>query len=167
MRVRYEVSPGDTSAILSILLAVLGEARGLVVTVSLLVPPVQLLVRVGLVHVLHGRCSLSIAHRESLDPDLKQDLKIRPAGVPSIFSALLVEFGEASGLMLTSFTPLVVKSWFGPLKWRLPELRPAELRPVKLRPFELRPEVKLRPLECSPPDGLSLPSRTVLGLDSL
>ena len=162
MRVRYEVSPGDTSAILSILLAVLGEARGLVVTVSLLVPPVQLLVRVGLVHVLRGRYSMSIAHREFGDLDLKQDLKIRPAGVPSIFSALLVEFGEASGLMLTSFTPLVVKSWVGPLK-----CKPAELRPVKLRPFELRPEVKLRPLECSPPDGLSLPSRTVLGLDSL
>ena len=128
---------------------------------------VQLLVRVGLVHVLRGRYSMSIAHREFGDLDLKQDLKIRPAGVPSIFSALLVEFGEASGLMLTTFTPLVVESWVGPLKWRLHEPRPAELRPVKLRPFELRPEVKLRPLECSPPDGLSLPSRTVLGLDSL
>ena len=94
---------------------------------------------------------------------MKEDFKIKPAGVPSISSALLIEFGEASGLMFTSsFAPLLVESWFGTLKCRLPELRPVTLRPFEVRPFELRPEVEVRPL-----DGLLLPSRTVLGLDSL
>ena len=99
-------------------------------------------------------------------------------------SALLIEFGDASGL-LASFTPLVVvklllklwpalASWLRPRMWRLPELWPAELRPFELRPVvelglvvELRPVVELRSFEERSPAGLSLPSRTVLGLDSL
>ena len=95
-----------------------------------------------------------------------------------ILSALLEEFGDASGL-LASLTPLVVEllllklwpalaSWFRPRMWRLPELWPAELRPLELRPVEkLRPVVELRSFEERSPAGLSLPSRTVLGLDSL
>ena len=94
----------------------LGEARGLVVTVSLLVPPVQCSSELVLyTYYIRGRCSLSIAHRESLDPDLKQDLKIRPAGVPFIFSALLVEFAEMSGLLTLAVE--LVKPWPGLESW--------------------------------------------------
>ena len=76
---------------------------------------------------------------------------------PPTLSALLVEFGETSGLLTLAVE--LVKPWPGLESWLWPHK--AELKPAEFRWFELRPFA-----EFSPP-GLSLPSLTVLGLDSL
>ena len=83
-----------------------------------------------------------------------ESFKIKSSPPAGILSALLVEFGETSGLL--TLTVELVKPWCPALEsWLWPH-KSAELRSFELRLFE----------ECSPA-GLSLPSRRVLGLDSL